>query len=65
MSLAAHISSLESKHQHLEAMVGEEMHRPLPDFTVIQSLKKQKLLIKEELSRLDATDVPRRKDGVA
>ncbi len=52
MSLAAHISALENKHAKLSAMVDEESHRPLPDFTVIQTLKKQKLLIKEELERI-------------
>jgi hypothetical protein len=64
MSLAAHVSSLEFKHKRLEAMVASEMLRPMPDFTVIQTLKKQKLLIKEELSRLDS-EYPELQDGVA
>lgn len=52
MSLAAHIATLESKHHHLEAMLEDEIRRPMPDFTIIQTLKKQKLLIKEEMRRL-------------
>lgn len=52
MSLAAHISALESKHVHLEQLIRDQSHRPLPDFTVIQTLKKQKLVIKEELERI-------------
>ncbi len=52
MSLATHISSLESKHHHLEVMLEDEVRRPMPDFTIIQTLKKQKLLIKEEMRRL-------------
>ncbi len=52
MSLSTHISSLESKHSKLEFALEEESHRPLPDFSVIQTLKKQKLLLKEEMQRL-------------
>lgn len=61
MSLAAHISALESKHNHLEYLIGEESNRPLPDFTVIQTLKKQKLILKEELERI--SPMPRRSSG--
>jgi hypothetical protein len=63
MSLAAHISALEDKHSKLSVMVEEESNRPLPDFTVIQTLKKQKLLIKEELERI--LPQQRRKGGDA
>jgi hypothetical protein len=52
MSLAAHLATLEEKHYRLEAIIEDEVSRPMPDFTVIQTLKKQKLLIKEELARL-------------
>lgn len=65
MSLTAHISTLKSKHARLEGMIEDESHRPMPDFTVIQTLKKQRLLIKEELERM--LDMPsiHKKDGVA
>ncbi|MCI5049728.1 MAG: DUF465 domain-containing protein [Rickettsiales bacterium] len=56
MSLATHIYSLEAKHEHLEHLLDDELHRPMPDFTVMQSLKKQKLLIKEELARITGDD---------
>lgn len=62
MSLAAHVTSLEGKHSKLEQLIDDESHRPMPDFTVIQTLKKQKLLIKEELQRLEA-DIRRRRDS--
>lgn len=52
MSLSTHISMLEHKHIKLEDALFDEMHRPLPDFSTVQSLKKQKLMIKEELERL-------------
>lgn len=65
MSLAAHVNSLETKHMKLESLIDEESHRPMPDFTIIQSLKKQKLLIKEELQRLTESDVRHSQDGAA
>ena len=48
----SHVSSLELKHAGLEKRLEEEMSRPMPDNAVIQTLKKQKLRIKEELSQL-------------
>lgn len=52
MSLNTHISMLEHKHIKLEKALDGEVHRPLPDFSTVQMLKKQKLMIKEELERL-------------
>jgi len=52
MSLLTHLESLEVKHAQLEAEITSEMAHPLPDFTLITQLKKQKLHIKEELARL-------------
>jgi len=46
------MSMLEEKHGKLEQMISDEAVRPLPDFSVIQTLKKQKLLLKEELRRV-------------
>ena len=54
MALIAHMTMLQEKHGKLEAMVSQEMRRPSPDFESIQILKKQKLLIKQELSRLQS-----------
>ena len=65
MSLATHITMLEKKHTKLETMAEEESARPMPDFTVIQTLKKQKLVIKEELARLIEEAEQRERGGVA
>lgn len=46
----SHVAALQAKHEGLEQRIHEEMNRPSPDSTMIQSLKKQKLRIKEELS---------------
>ena len=53
MALFTHIQTLEEKHAHLESQINAEAHRPLPDFTLITSLKKQKLLLKQEINRLE------------
>lgn len=52
MSLYAHYNSVQEKHHKLKAMITEELHRPYPDLVMLQTLKKQKLLLKEELERL-------------
>lgn len=52
MSFFTHVAMLEEKHGKLEQMINDESIRPLPDFSLIQTLKKQKLLLKEELLRL-------------
>lgn len=64
MSLAAHISMLKDKHHRLEDLLEDEANRPMPDFSVVQTLKKQKLLIKEELERI-TVDPPSQKSGGA
>lgn len=46
----SHASALQLKHAGLERRLHDEMSRPVPDMAMIQSLKRQKLRIKEELS---------------
>ena len=52
MSLQAHYAMVQEKHVKLESMIDAESHRPLPDIGMLQTLKKQKLLLKEELERI-------------
>jgi hypothetical protein len=47
---SSHIAALQSKHEGLERRIREELGRPSPDETIVQSLKKKKLRIKEEIS---------------
>ena len=47
---SSHVAALQAKHEGLERRIHEEMSRPAPDSWMIQTLKKQKLRIKEELS---------------
>jgi hypothetical protein len=48
----SHVSALQLKHAGLERQIEEEMSRPLPDYAAIQTLKKRKLRIKEELEHI-------------
>lgn len=47
---SSHVDALKAKHAGLEARLHDEQTRPAPDIAMIQKIKKQKLLIKEELA---------------
>ena len=49
---ASHISALQAKHAGLEAQLRDELSRPAPDDAILQTIKKQKLRIKEELAQI-------------
>ena len=46
----SHVAALQAKHDGLDQRLREEMARPAPDSAMIQSLKKQKLRIKETIA---------------
>ena len=46
---ASHITALKTKHATLEEAIAEEMRKPAPDDVTIRSLKKQKLMLKQEI----------------
>ena len=48
----SHVNALQLKHAGIDRQLHEEMIRPMPDGAIIQSLKKRKLRIKEEMQRL-------------
>ena len=52
MSTVDHIEALKAKHASLEYAIPEEVTRPYPDDDTICSLKKRKLQIKDEITRL-------------
>ena len=52
MSVQEHVDSLRNKHAHLEHLIDEELHRPMPDQSTVGRMKKEKLRIKEEIERL-------------
>jgi len=52
MSTVDHVEALKAKHASLEHAISEENARPLPDDDAICSLKKKKLQIKDQITRL-------------
>ena len=46
----SHTSALQHKHAGLERLIASEQHRPMPDPTALQALKKRKLAIKQALA---------------
>ncbi len=52
MSLSSHLTELRKKHQTLSDQVEAEQRSPGSDDLQIASLKKAKLKIKEEITRL-------------
>ncbi|HGG64027.1 YdcH family protein [Profundibacter sp.] len=52
MTMSSHLNELRKKHQNLSEMVEQEQRNPGADDLYIVDLKKQKLRLKEEISRL-------------
>ncbi len=55
MSMQEYVEELRSKHAHLEEEIDDEVHRPMPDQSILTRLKREKLRIKDEIARLGAT----------
>jgi hypothetical protein len=52
MTIASHLQELRRKHENLSSMVENEQRHPGTDALKIAELKKQKLKLKEEITRL-------------
>ncbi|MFD1913287.1 YdcH family protein [Halodurantibacterium flavum] len=52
MSLSSHVQELRRKHQTLSDQVEKAQKRPSVDAARIAEMKKQKLRLKEEITRL-------------
>ncbi|PCH97295.1 MAG: DUF465 domain-containing protein [Rhodobacteraceae bacterium] len=52
MSLSSHITELKKKHEELSTKVASIQNYPSTDPLAVAELKKQKLKLKEEISRL-------------
>ncbi|MCA3560558.1 MAG: DUF465 domain-containing protein [Aestuariivirga sp.] len=53
MSLQAHLGELHAKHKALEAELADVMNHPASSDAEIAALKRKKLKIKDEISRLE------------
>lgn len=54
MSLDAHLSELKKKHQSLSAMIEREERSPGSDNLAVTRMKREKLRLKDEISRIDS-----------
>jgi hypothetical protein len=54
MTLSSHIHELKKKHQNLATAVEDAQRSPSTDGLKVAALKKQKLRLKEEITRLSA-----------
>ncbi|MFN3642605.1 MAG: YdcH family protein [Gemmobacter sp.] len=52
MTIASHLQELRRKHETLSMLVEQEQRKPAADALRIAEMKKQKLRIKEEITRL-------------
>ncbi|MEN8895768.1 MAG: DUF465 domain-containing protein [Yoonia sp.] len=52
MSLSSHLQELKKKHQKLSDVVEDLQRSPAVDGAEIAHMKKQKLMLKEQISRL-------------
>lgn len=55
MSMGSHLQELRKKHQSLSQAVEEAQRSPSTDDVIITQMKKQKLRLKEEITRLSAS----------
>jgi len=55
MTLAGHLAELSEKHRLLEQKIQEELARPGSDDLQIIRLKKEKLRIKDEMTRFESS----------
>jgi hypothetical protein len=53
MAIEAHIAELAEKHRVLEAAIEEELNHPFADSLKITELKREKLRLKEVISKLE------------
>ena len=52
MPLQSHLVQLERKHRAIESKLAEALAHPSSDEAQIRELKRQKLMIKDEIARL-------------
>ncbi len=55
MTTEGHIAALERRHKELDRQLDDEMNHLSQDSMIIAALKRKKLEIKDELTKLQAT----------
>ncbi len=54
MSVEGRLERLRVRHAELDQLLHDEEMRPHPDDTTVHAIKKEKLRVKDEMSRMDA-----------
>lgn len=57
MSMQSHLAELERRHRALEDEINEALAHPSSDRLKIAELKRRKLLVKDEIARLQQTSI--------
>jgi len=57
MAMESHLAELERRHQALEYAIEDALHHPGTDNLELADLKKRKLQLKDEISRLRETSL--------
>lgn len=52
MGQDARLETLREKHEQLDHKIEKEENRPLPDYAEVHTLKRRKLKLKDELTRM-------------
>ncbi len=52
MSIAKHLDALKLRHAHIENHIEEEQKRPMPNTGILHVLKRNRLHVKEEITKL-------------
>ena len=52
MNLESHLAELERRHEALERELEEALHHPSIDTLLLTELKRKKLLLKDEITKL-------------
>ena len=55
MSIAGHLDSLKRKHSVLEEKIADVSARPMPDQSQVTMLKREKLRLKEQIEKIEAS----------
>lgn len=56
MSLSAHLAELSEKHRLLERKIEEALNHPSTDDVEISQMKREKLKLKDEITRLQHSE---------
>ncbi|MCZ0962752.1 YdcH family protein [Paracoccus benzoatiresistens] len=52
-SASARLAALRRRHQVIKALIAEELRRPMPCSMMLQRLKRQRLAVKDQITRFD------------